>query len=224
MARTRTSRQLATGSSLSTADRLLAGAADLFRRQGYAGTTTRELSSILGIQNASLYYHMEKKEDLLYRLCLATLNDVAAELKAVETEQDPLQRLGEMMRAYVTRVLLDRDRHAAMLLELRALSKGRRQEVVKLRDKNVAFVRDTFVEAQRRGQIRADIPAKFLTLAMFNLANWSIFWFRPDGELSATRIAHILHAIFMEGVATNDDLKRRSLPKAVASHRRARTK
>jgi TetR/AcrR family transcriptional regulator, cholesterol catabolism regulator len=185
----------------STADRLLAGAADLFRRKGYAGTTTRELSALLGLQSGSLYYHMEKKEDLLYRLCLVSLQDVARDLEATASEPDPTERLAKMLRAYVIRALEDRDRHATMLVELRALSTVRRNQIVKMRDKNVAMFFDTFVEAQQMGQVRSDVSPKMLTLAMFNLANWSIFWFRPDGEESATEIADVLCTIFLQGVA-----------------------
>jgi AcrR family transcriptional regulator len=202
VARTKTRRD---PSAASTADRLLAGAADLFRRKGYAGTTTRELSALLGLQNGSLYYHMEKKEDLLYRLCLVSLQDVARDLEANASEPDPAERLAKMLRAYVIRALEDRDRHATMLVELRALSTVRRNQIVKMRDKNVALIRDTFVEAQQQGQVRSDISAKMLTLAMFNLANWSIFWFRPDGEESASEIADVLSTIFLEGVAVKPD-------------------
>src|SRR6266851_2682302 len=76
-----TARRTRDADGATTADRLMVGAAELFRRKGYAGTTTRELSALLGIQNSSLYYHMEKKEDLLYKLCLATLEDVSRELQ-----------------------------------------------------------------------------------------------------------------------------------------------
>ena len=185
--------------ALSTRERLLAGAADLFRRKGYLGTTTRELSAVLGIQNGSLYYHMEKKEDLLYKMCRVALEDVSDELAATAVESDPLQRLSKMMRAYVALALVDRDRHATMLVELKALSKRRRDEIVRLRDRNVAVVESTIVQAQQRSQLRADISAKYLTLAMFNMANWSIFWFRPDGELSPGGVADILCTVFLEG-------------------------
>ena len=199
-ARIRSSDKLGPHTTESTADRLLAGAADLFRRKGYAATTTREISAVLGIQNASLYYHMEKKEDLLYKLCLVTLEDVARELARTASEQDPITRLKQMIRGYVTLALRDRDGHTTMLVEMRALSEGRRNEIVSFRDRNVAIVRQTVAAAQKSGQIRSDITPKYLTLAMFNLVNWSIFWFRPDGELNAEQIADLLCTIFLEGV------------------------
>jgi AcrR family transcriptional regulator len=199
----------------STADRLLAGAADLFRRKGYAATTTRELSALLGIQNASLYYHMEKKEDLLYKLCVSTLDDVANELRACIAEtSDPLEQLKLIMFRYTTVALRDRDRHATMLIEIRALSDARRNKIVELRDKNVAVVRRTMAAAQKAGQLRSDIKPKYLVLTMFNLLNWSIFWYRPDGELTPETIAGMMSSVFLDGAAAEAKSSRK---KSIAS-------
>jgi AcrR family transcriptional regulator len=199
----------------STADRLLAGAADLFRRKGYAATTTRELSALLGIQNASLYYHMEKKEDLLYKLCVSTLDDVANELRACIAEtSDPLEQLKLIMFRYTTVALRDRDRHATMLIEIRALSDARRNKIVELRDKNVAVVRRTMAAAQKAGQLRSDIKPKYLVLTMFNLLNWSIFWYRPDGELTPETIAGMMSSVFLDGAAAE---AKSSRTKSIAS-------
>jgi AcrR family transcriptional regulator len=199
----------------STADRLLAGAADLFRRKGYAATTTRELSALLGIQNASLYYHMEKKEDLLYKLCVSTLDDVANELRACIAEtSDPLEQLKLIMFRYTTIALRDRDRHATMLIEIRALSDARRNKIVELRDKNVAVVRRTMAAAQKAGQLRSDIKPKYLVLTMFNLLNWSIFWYRPDGELTPETIAGMMSSVFLDGAAAEAKSSRK---KSIAS-------
>lgn len=193
-----------TPSGISTGDRLLAGAADLFRRKGYAATTTRELSALLGIQNASLYYHMEKKEDLLFTLCMATLDDVTEVFERCMAEvNDPFERLSLMARRYTISALGEQDRHATMLIELRALSRDRRDRVVAARDGNVAMVRRTIAAAQKSGQVRDDIPAKYLTLLLFNLLNWSIFWYHPEGALSAEEIADMMATVYISGVVTD---------------------
>jgi TetR/AcrR family transcriptional regulator, cholesterol catabolism regulator len=198
--------------SQSTADRLLAGAAELFRRKGYAATTTRELSAHLGIQNASLYYHMDKKEDLLYKLCLAMLEDVAAVLDGcVADASDPLEQLKLIVYRYTTTALRDRDRHAVVLIEIRALSEERRRAVVERRDMNVAIVRRTIAAAQKARQIRRDMDPKYVTLMLFNLMNWSIFWYRPDGELTPDQVANLMSTLFLEGAnAAPKESRRRS--------------
>jgi TetR/AcrR family transcriptional regulator, cholesterol catabolism regulator len=186
---------------LSTGERLLVGAAELFREKGYAGTTTRELSALVGIQNASLYHHVGGKEDLLYSLCVAALDDVARVFDIPDRGEEPAKVLEQMARGYLEQALKDRDRHATMLTEIRSLSPDRRAAVVARRDENVARLRSVIVSAQEAGQVRADIDPKYLTLALFNLLNWSIFWFNPDGELTKEEIGKILWSVYFDGVA-----------------------
>jgi AcrR family transcriptional regulator len=189
--------------SLSTSERLLIGSAGLFREKGYAGTTTRALSAMVGIQNGSLYHHVGGKEDLLYRLCMGSLDAVGAVFSAIVAEDlDPLTRLENLARGYLEQALNDRDRHATMLSEIRFLSPARRAEVVARRDANVAIVESAVRQAQEAGQVRPDIDAKYLTLALFNLLNWTIFWYNPDDELSEPAIAEILWSVFSVGVTS----------------------
>lgn len=187
-----------------TGNRLLAEAATLFREKGYAGTSTRELSALVGIQKASLYHHVGGKEDLLYRLCVTTLDDVATIFAEVtsDTDEEPVTILERMGRRYLELALRDRDRHASMLTELRSLSPDRRTEIVARRDENVALLRSVIERAQAAGQVRADFDSKYLTLALFNLLNWSIFWYHPSGDLVPGEIGRILWTVYFEGVAS----------------------
>ena len=73
---------------------MIRGAAELFARQGYESTSTRNLASLLGIEKATLYYHLEGKEDLLYAICKASIEQLIEDVNAaVEGIEDPLERL-----------------------------------------------------------------------------------------------------------------------------------
>jgi AcrR family transcriptional regulator len=63
----------------STRQRILDVAVELFADQGFAATSTRELSERLGFTKAALYYHFHSKDDLLQAL----VDPVMAELNAV---------------------------------------------------------------------------------------------------------------------------------------------
>jgi AcrR family transcriptional regulator len=187
--------------------RLLSVAAKLFRTKGYAGTKTREIAAVLGIQKASLYYHVRSKEDLLYNICLESLSRIRADVRAsLDHESQPIERLRALIKTHVATALGDRDKHASMLFELRSLSDKRRREVLRMRDTYEDMVRDAVTQAQAAGAIRSDIPAKYLSLALLNLLNWSIFWFKPGGELTAQELGKILATVFVEGVGLNDQL------------------
>jgi AcrR family transcriptional regulator len=63
----------------STRQRILDVALELFAAQGFAATTTRELSERLGFTKAALYYHFHSKDDLLQAL----VEPVMAELSGL---------------------------------------------------------------------------------------------------------------------------------------------
>lgn len=183
-----------------TEAKLIAIAARMFRTQGFAATKTRALSAELGMQNASLYHYISKKEDLLLLICMNSLEAVHQMLsRCVAENSDPLERLVSIIKEYVHISLRDRDEHATMLTEIRSLSRQGRATVIKKRDENVAVVRDCIQDAQAARQLRNDIPPRHLTLALLNLLNWTIFWYQPGGELTASQIADMLRDVFLNG-------------------------
>src|ERR1700689_4807307 len=54
----------------STRERILDVALELFSEQGYEQTSLREIADRLGVTKAALYYHFERKEDILLELHL----------------------------------------------------------------------------------------------------------------------------------------------------------
>jgi AcrR family transcriptional regulator len=195
------SRYSITTSESATYTRMLEAAATLFREKGYAGATTRELAALVGIQNASLYHHIRGKADLLYKLCVESLRTISEAVDAaLAGSGDPVTRLRALVLAHVTTALAEQDMHATMLAELRSLPPQRREEVVRLRDRYEATVRKVISEGQAAGLIRRDMSARYLTLALLNLLNWTIFWFNPDGRMTAQELASVFASIYLDGV------------------------
>jgi AcrR family transcriptional regulator len=193
------------GSEDTTAARLLEVAARQFQEKGYAATTTRELAALLGVQHASLYYHIEKKEDLLYAVCVDSLTRIRREVEAAVTAQaEPVARLRALIETHLVVGLTDEHKHATMLLELRALSPARRAEVVRLRDEYERLVRDVLAEAQASGAVRRDVPVKHLGLALLSLLNWTIVWYRSEGELTPGELAGLFVKLYMQGAGRRE--------------------
>jgi TetR/AcrR family transcriptional regulator, cholesterol catabolism regulator len=184
----------------STRIQLLRAAAMLFRRNGYEATTIRMLARQLGIQSASLYYHIGKKEDLLYELSVEALREIDAAVgEAVRGAGTAIERLEALIHAHVETALAYQDAHAVMLLELRSLSPDRMQEVIGLRTRYERLVERVVAEAQAADALRGDTAPRLLVLALLNLLNWTIFWYRSDGALSRGELADVLTTLYVDG-------------------------
>jgi AcrR family transcriptional regulator len=187
----------------STTERLFDTAAALFWRKGYAATTTREIASALGIQQASLYHHMVSKEDLLYRVCLSSLETFLADVPAAVRETEcPLERIRLLIRAHLTTLLRYQHRNVTSLTEFRSLSPHHRKAVLALRDKYEQFSRSTLGNTQNSGAIRIDVPVKYLSLALMSMLNYAALWFRKEKALNEDQLAEIFATVYLDGAAT----------------------
>ncbi len=186
-----------------TAQRLFDTAAALFFEQGFAATTTREIASAVGIQQASLYYHVSGKEDLLHQICVSSLEQLLAEVQSTVLEStNALERIRILARTHVRAILKHQIRYVTMLNEMRALSGPHRAEVVALRRKYANLVRSLIEEAQAAGSIRNDIPSRYLYLALLNVLNWAVLWYRKGQTLSEEELARMFTSIYLAGASS----------------------
>ncbi|GAA2372172.1 TetR/AcrR family transcriptional regulator [Dactylosporangium salmoneum] len=187
-----------------TAQRILVDAAALFRRLGYERTTTREISEALGIRKASLYHHVSSKEDLLYEICLAALRDVevGAQEAVAAAGDDPQDRLRAMVHGHTLAMLANVNFSHTMLTDMRSLSGERLQQVVALRDRYETWAEGLIAAGQKAGVVKSKHSAKQLTLGLFNMLNWTMFWYRADGDLTPDEVAELLGGIYFDGVFT----------------------
>ena len=72
---------------VTTRERILDTALDLFARKGYAETSLREIAAELGFSKAAIYYHFESKRDILAALHLR-LHRLSDHLAPVLAEPD----------------------------------------------------------------------------------------------------------------------------------------
>ena len=187
-------------SEKNTTERLFDTAAELFCREGFAATTTREIAAAVGIQQASLYHHMASKEELLYRICLFSLEQFLTDVPAaVDRAGASADRISVLVRSHLATLFRYQQRNSAMLLEMRSLTARHRSEVLGLRDRYERYVRSLLEQAQAEGLLRADVPAKYLGVALMSILNYTAVWFRTDKELSEEQLAEMLTKVFAEG-------------------------
>src|ERR1700728_784101 len=82
--------------------RLLAEAASLFRQRGFAASSTRMLAQRVGLQSASIYHYVKTKEELLYRICITSLERISGKVQAARADTDmPLDALTRAIRVHI---------------------------------------------------------------------------------------------------------------------------
>src|SRR5215468_21202 len=94
-----------------TKDKILDVALELFTEQGYDKTSLREIADRLGVTKAALYYHFERKEDILLELHLrlhALGRDLLEELDAVD-DSDTFAAWPRFLDQFIDKLLENRE-------------------------------------------------------------------------------------------------------------------
>lgn len=188
--------------TLRAADRkreILAAASRVFRRKGLHAAGMRDIAAELEMHVGNLYYYFRNKEELL-AFCqedaLAGLQRLVEEGDALEARADA--KLRHLIVGHVE--LLNQTTPGSLAhLEVEALSDERHQRIVALRDDYERAIRRLIADGIASGVFRKLDPGT-AALAILGALNWTVKWFRADGEKSAAEIGAEFADLLLAGL------------------------
>jgi AcrR family transcriptional regulator len=173
-------------------------AARLFAEKGYHGTSIGDLAKSLGVQKASLYAHIESKQDLLYE----TMRDGAAAfhaaLDAIPEDLRPAEKIRHALRGHLRVVADQLDVATVFVREWRYLEGARRHEILAERRRYEDRFRALFREGRDLGELRTDLDDASAALLALSAANWAYTWIQADRDTD--ELADRFFAILVDGI------------------------
>ncbi|MCE8005657.1 TetR/AcrR family transcriptional regulator [Aestuariivita sp.] len=176
----------ARGTRRNKREEVLQKAAILIARQGFDGTSMRDIAAAVGMLPGSLYYHFPSKEDMLIAIHERVVTDMTDRvIAAIEGVEDPWERLEKASVA-----------HLVALLEA--------GNMVSIISPNFPADREelnTILKSHRRAYERfykglfdaLDLPASvdrgLLRLQLLGALNWVPVWYDPDHPTGPDEIA-----------------------------------
>ena len=185
-------------------DQILAEAARLFRQQGYAATTLRQIADAAGIKAGSIYYHFGSKDEILGEVLdtgiaavTAAVQSRIAALPAAATQRD---RIAAAIEGHLYGLLHHGDFTSANIRiygQIPLAAKNRHRLI----RRNYAQYWDALLEqALGSGELRADISLAVIRLFVIGALNWTVEWYNPRRGSFKTFAAQI-SAIVFDGIA-----------------------
>jgi AcrR family transcriptional regulator len=176
---------------------MLDAAARLFCRQGYEGTSVRDIARAVGMLPGSLYCHFATKEDLLVAVYVRGVDQICSAVQAaVERRAAPWERLEAACVAHLEAILRDDD-YARVVVRVRPADvPAVNRSLVAQRDRYEALW-VALVEALPLPR-RAD--RKALRLMLLGALNGAQNWYRADGGASPRSIARQFTALLRPGM------------------------
>jgi AcrR family transcriptional regulator len=186
-------------------DELLKAATEVFWRSGYSAATIQQVADAMGVLKGSLYYYIESKEDLLFRIFDQTHADATKIMDRVDAlDESPTARLELFIKEFVTFYLTSVERVTLYFRQWRYLTGERLETVMKQRDEYDGFLLNLIREAQAAGNAPEDISAKYMAFFILGAVNGIPDWYRREGRDSVQRISSAYAALAVRVVTTGD--------------------
>src|SRR3954447_26300946 len=91
-----------TNKSFEKFNKIVDASAKVFREKGYKAATLEDIANEVGMLKGSLYYYIEKKDDLLYAVVERPLNEMTENLKAIVNSSDsPSIKLEKALKNHI---------------------------------------------------------------------------------------------------------------------------
>ena len=165
-------------------------AIDVFWCKGYAAASVQDVADRVGVLKGSLYYYIDSKEDLLFRI-LEDVHEQSRQIldEVVALDATPLERLVTYIERHVEWYLDNVEEVTVFFRDWRSLS-GERLEVVAERRRGYdRVIRDLIVAAQDSGDADARIDPKLASFFLLAAVNHVPDWYRRGAGDAPSDIA-----------------------------------
>lgn len=180
---------------------ILAQAARLYAKHGFLGASVSDLAKACKTSKSLIYHYYPSKEDILYDVMSAHLDDLVA--IAVAAMATPgiaaAQRLNkltqEFMQVYIGAVAS----HKVLLNELGNLPTLKRNAIVARQREIIARVEALLIDIRPELASHKNLQRP-IAMLYFGMINWTHTWFSARGAVSAKKLAGMATEILLAGL------------------------
>src|SRR5271170_6203758 len=181
-------------------EEVLQSAANIFFAKGFHATSIEEVARDVGMLKGSLYYYIKSKDDLLFKLLLAGIEDGDAYIaKQIDLEGDPVEQLERAVRAQIDYIIQNRVQFGLFLHEFDSLSGKRQHKLISV----MSRYNSRFVELVRRGQEQGklmDGEPWLIVNGILGMCNWLYRWYDTDHISDPEQVKQIFLRMLLRGI------------------------
>jgi len=180
-------------------DEIITTAAKLFKEKGYSAVTMRDLATAMGIKAASLYNHINSKQDILKAIIISIAEEFTVGMETIiASNVTNIEKLQNIVTLHVNITSLNTNGMASLNNDWMHLE-DQLEYYLKLRNDYEA----NFLSIIRKGISSSEIKNSNPEIIMFSMLTTlrSLYlWIPKKEDLNANDLASNLSEILIEGI------------------------
>lgn len=163
----------------------------LFHEQGYASTSMDHIAAAVGILKGSLYYYVDTKEDLLFRIVEHVHEAVTNLLSEALSREDltPMERTVEFVRLQLRYNASHVTELAVYHHDWKRLEGARYDDIDRRRHANEAAMLDLIEQAKKLGEVRKSLDTRLAVAHTMAVMVWPHTWYNPLSRTTPDQLA-----------------------------------
>lgn len=160
-------------------------------KQGFAGTTLRELAKDVGVQAGSLYNYFENKQDFLFQVMVYVMDTLTEETnERLDEAANPYEALMIFVDIHV-RYHCEKKREVMIsTTELRSLTTANYQRITEKRDRYENRLKEILIAGNRHGNWTVENP-HIVSKVILGMMTSVGTWYRKDGPFDLDSLVKV---------------------------------
>jgi TetR/AcrR family transcriptional regulator, cholesterol catabolism regulator len=181
-------------------EEVLKSAANIFFAKGFHATSIEDVARDVGMLKGSLYYYIKSKDDLLFQLLLAGIEDGDAYIaQHIDPKGDPVEQLERAIRAQIDYIIQNKVPFGLFLHEFDSLPGKRQHKLTAVMSRyNNRFV-ELVQKGQQQGKLMKGEPWMIVN-GMLGMCNWLYRWYDADHLQDREQIKQIFLEVIFKGI------------------------
>ena len=182
---------------------IVAAAARVFQEKGYHAATTRDIAAEVGIQQASLYYYISSKEELLYLVVREPIMRLYAQVEVIVQSSLPARtKIEHGIQAHLAAFDENYPHMFVFVQELHNVVQALQDTLREFPGRYQGLWEELLQQGVARGELRADLDVTTTALMILGMCNWMYRWYRKGGRLDTHAVARQYANAILDGIVT----------------------
>lgn len=180
-------------------DEIIVTAARLFKEKGYSAVTMRDLASTMGIKAASLYNHINSKQDILKAIIISIAEEFTEGMsKIINSETSSIKKLESIVALHVNITSINTNGMASLNNDWMHLE-DHLEYYLKLRNDYETNFLNIIKDGITSNEIKNNNP-EIIMFSMLSTLRSLYLWIPKKEDLNAEDLAYNLSEILIEGI------------------------
>ena len=179
---------------------VLRSAANIFFAKGFHATSIEDVARDVGMLKGSLYYYIKSKDDLLFQLLLAGIEDGDAFIaRQIDPRGHPVEQLERAIRAQIDYIIQNKVPFGLFLHEFDSLPGKRQHKLTTV----MSRYNNRFVELVQKGQEQGKLMEGepwIIVNGMLGMCNWLYRWYDTDHVSDPEQVKQAFVEMIFRGI------------------------